>query len=97
MPVIPVDQIPAKTFQIKTRPEYAELRDELRLNHPRVSCLLAQGLEKKDARNISAALNKGDYFACVRSVDLPEGVKPFAVYGGWCLSEEEIRKAKGAL
>jgi hypothetical protein len=93
--VKPVDQIPPPKSRIKARPEYDEIRELLRVAHPRVACIIADGLTENVARRMREALNQGDYFACTRSVGLPEGVKPHAVYGGWCLSAEEIAKAKG--
>jgi hypothetical protein len=58
MPVIP-SQIPPPSSRTKTRPDYDEIREIQ-------SCRIDHGLTKSDARKLAAALNTGDYFACVR-------------------------------
>jgi hypothetical protein len=53
MPVIP-SQIPPPSSRTKTRPDYDEVREILRVTYPRQSCRIDHGLTKSDARKLAA-------------------------------------------
>ena len=85
----PADKIPPP--KRVRRLDYGAIREHLRVTHPREAWEVVTETDKLSdslLRSAVQVLNKGDYFACRRGN---------SVFAGWCLSDEEIKRAKGQL